>query len=266
MDDATRQDLAALADGTLEPEARESLLRRVDESPELADALERQRDALNAILATEDEPAPPALRGLVEAMAAQAAAETRDAARDPRWAAAGRRGPRRRATPRRRFARPRAIAFGGSVATLAAAAAVLFSTGASGPSVAEAAQVALAPPRAPAPAVMADEKTLDAAVDGVAYPYWADATGWRAVGSRSDAVEGRAIRTVVYQDARGRRIGYAIAAGSPLSAGHGTRVGDFTVVRSGHAAVVTWLRDGHTCILAARGVDARVLLKLAAWR
>jgi hypothetical protein len=171
---------------------------------------------------------------------------------------------RRRTTPRF-FARRRALAFGSSLATLAAAAAVLFSAGASGPSVAEAAQVALAPPRAPAPAVKADEKTLDAAVDGVAYPYWADATGWRAVGSRTDAVDGRAIRTVVYQDADGRRIGYAIAAGSPLSAAHGTRHGDFTVMRSGNATVVAWLRDGHTCILAARGVDARVLLKLAAW-
>jgi hypothetical protein len=29
--------------------------------------------------------------------------------------------------------------------------------------------------------------------------------------------------------------------------------------------IVTWLRDGHTCILAARDVDASVLLRLAAW-
>jgi hypothetical protein len=285
MDDATRQDLAALADGTLEPEARESLLRRVDASPELADALARQHEALTAIQATEEEAAPDALRAMVEAMAAQAGAEMREAANarsvragddrrglpgrpagDDRHGLPGRpAGDDRRRAPRRFFARPRAVSFGGALAALAAAAAVLFSTGASGPSVAEAAQVALAPPRSPAPAVKADEKTLDAAVDGVAYPYWADATGWRAIGSRTDAVGGRAIRTVVYEDADGRRIGYAIAAGSPLSAAGGTRMGAFTVVRSGDAAVVTWLRDGHTCILAAKGVDARVLLKLAAW-
>src|SRR3954471_14469725 len=248
MDDATRQDLAALADGTLEPDARASLLRRIDASPELADALLDQHDALIAIRATEEEEASPALRAMVEAMTAKAA-EHRDA----------------RVRPRRFFARPRAVAFGGSLAALAAAAAVLFSSGASGPSVAQAAQAALAPPRSPAPAVKADERTLDAAVDGVAYPYWADANGWRAVGSRNDAVGGREIRTVVYQDAGGRRIGYAIAAGSPLSGADGTRMGDFTVVRSGDTAIVTWLRDGHTCILAAKGVDARVLLKLAAW-
>src|SRR3954454_8896370 len=248
MDDATHQDLAALADGTLAPDARESLLRRIDASPELADALLDQHDALIAIRATEEEEASPALRAMVEAMTAKAA-EQRDA----------------RVRPRRFFARPRAVAFGGSLAALAAAAAVLFSSGASGPSVAQAAQAALAPPRSPAPAVMAGEKTLDAAVDGVAYPYWADATGWRAVGSRTDAVDGPAIRTVVYEDSHGRRIGYAIAAGSPLSAAHGTRPGDFTVVRSGNAAIVTWLRHGHTCILAAKGVHARVLLELAAW-
>jgi len=240
MDDATRQDLAALADGTLAPDARDALLRRIEASPELADALLDQHDALIAIRATEEEPAPARLRAAVAAMAAD-----------------------RPAPKRRRFARP--LSVGASAAALAAAAAVLLSAGASGPSVAEAAQVALAPPRSPAPAVRSDEKSLDAAVDGVAYPYWADASGWRAVGSRTDVVDGRAIRTVVYQDPDGRRIGYAIAAGSPLSGAGGKHVDGFTVVRSGDTAIVTWLRDGHTCILAAHGVDARVLLKLAAW-
>jgi hypothetical protein len=245
MDDATRQALAQLADGTLAPDARDALLGRIEASPELADALLDQHDALIAIRATEDEAAPDRLRATVAAMAADAQA----------------RGARER--PRRFFSRT--INLGGAAVALAAAAAVLLSAGTSGPSVAEAAQVALAPPRSPAPAVKPDEKTLDAAVDGVAYPYWADATGWRAVGSRTDAVGGRAVRTVVYQDADGRRIGYAIAAGSPLSGAGGKRMGDFTVVRSGDAAIVTWLRDGHTCILAAKGVDARVLLKLASW-
>jgi hypothetical protein len=42
-------------------------------------------------------------------------------------------------------------------------------------------------------------------------------------------------------------------------------VDGFTVTAKDGATIVTWLRDGHTCILAAKGVDARVLLKLAAW-
>jgi anti-sigma factor RsiW len=248
MDDATQQALAQLADGTLEPEARDALLRRIDASPELADALLDQHDALIAIRATRDEEPSRDLRSAVAAMAA--GAQVRNAER-------GRR--------RRFFARPRALTLGTSAAALAAAAAVLFSAGASGPSVAEAAQAALAPPSMPAPRVKSDEKTLDAAVDGVAYPYWADASGWRAIGSRTDAVDGRAIRTLVYEDADGRRIGYAIAAGSPLSGAAGKRVDGFTVTAKDGATIVTWLRDGHTCILAAKGVDARVLLKLAAW-
>src|SRR3954451_10445920 len=144
MDDATRQDLAALADGTLPPEARASLLRRIDTTPELADPLLDQHDALIAIRATEDEEASPRLRAMAEAMAASAVA--REAASDRRRrehpASAGaargrpprgrRRGHRRapgppRGPPRRFFARPRAAAYGGSLAALAAAAAVLFS-------------------------------------------------------------------------------------------------------------------------------------------
>ena len=39
----------------------------------------------------------------------------------------------------------------------------------------------------------------------------------------------------------------------------------YRVLHTGGTTVVTWLRDGHTCILAARGVDASVLVDLATW-
>src|SRR3954463_13427303 len=138
MDDATRQDLAALADGTLPPEARASLLRRIDASPELADALLDQHDALIAIRATEDEEASPRLRAMAEAMAASAVAREAASGRrrrgHPASAGGAPRGPPPggppggppgwagppRAPPRRFFARPRAVAYGGSLAALAA--------------------------------------------------------------------------------------------------------------------------------------------------
>jgi hypothetical protein len=244
MDEATQRALAALADGSLEPAARDALLDRAAGSPELAGALARQRRAVAAVRLAAAEPAPDALRARVEAMAAARAR-------------------------RRRPVRPRVLALGTSVAALAAAAVILFAGGSPSPSVAEAAQVALAPARAPAPAAHSATNTLDASVDGVAYPYWADATGWRATGSRSDDVHGRAVRTVFYEDAKGRRIGYAIAAGSPLPAKGASTVkrggATYRVIRSGGATMVTWLRDGHTCILAARGVDPSVLLGLASW-
>src|SRR4051812_4791805 len=120
MDDATRQDLAALADGTLPPEARASLLRRIDASPELADALLDQHDALIAIRATEDEEASPRLRAMAEAMAASAVAREAASGRRRRGhpASAG----AARGRPRRFFARPRAVAYGGPLAAPPAAA------------------------------------------------------------------------------------------------------------------------------------------------
>ena len=79
--------------------------------------------------------------------------------------------------------------------------------------------------------------------------------------------DGRTIHTVFYTRA-GQRIGYAIAADSPLSVDGGrtvTRNGvRMRVLHTGDATIVTWLRAGHTCILAARHIDPDVLLELAA--
>jgi anti-sigma factor RsiW len=257
MDEATQRDLAALADGSLEPTARDALLRRAAESPELADALARQRHAVAAVRLAAAQPAPDALRARVAAMVAAAGdAHETDRAGAP-------------ARHRRRLPRPRVFALGSTVAALAAAAVILFAGGPQSPSVAEAAQVALAPARSAAPAAHPATNTLDASVDGVAYPYWADTTGWRATGSRSDTLHGRPVRTVFYENAKGERIGYSIAAGSPLPAEGGSTIErggvGYRTLRSGGAVIVTWLRDGHTCILAARDVDASVLLRLAAW-
>ena len=111
---------------------------------------------------------------------------------------------------------------------------------------------------------------LTAAVDGVKFPYWEDRFGWRSTGMRSDQIAGRAITTVFYSDASGRRIGYAIIAGHPAP-----RIGGGVVLWRGGvpyrllatngAAVVTWLRDGHLCVVSGRGVSGATLLKLASW-
>jgi hypothetical protein len=37
----------------------------------------------------------------------------------------------------------------------------------------------------------------------------------------------------------------------------------FDVIHAYGAAVVTWLRDGHTCVLASRSASTSVLLSLA---
>jgi hypothetical protein len=111
---------------------------------------------------------------------------------------------------------------------------------------------------------------LAAAVDGVSFPYWRDHFGWRSTGSRTDRIGGRAVTTVFYADAQGRRIGYAIVAGvqaHPPSGGvTSLRAGTaFRVLTLNGATVVTWLRDGHLCVVSGRGVDGATLLRLASW-
>jgi hypothetical protein len=237
MEDAAEHELAALADGTLAPERR---LTRAD-----AVALATQCEALAAIRATADEPAPAALRASVAAMVARAESPTR-------------RRPRFTALPRLALAAAAALA----------AIALLGANGPAGPSVAEAARLALSAAQTPAPAARPNG-TLADSVDGVAYPYWEDDVHWRAVGARSDRLHGRTVHTVFYVHGSWR-IGYAIAAGSPLAVRGGKAVVRdgvwLRVLHSGAATIVTWLRGGHTCVLAGRGVDAQALVALAAGR
>jgi hypothetical protein len=113
------------------------------------------------------------------------------------------------------------------------------------------------------------------AVNGVAFPYWEDRFGWRAVGAHTARVAGREVTTVFYANHRyanhrGQTIGYAIASGVKAP-----RISEGTVVRRGGvhywllnvngAPTVTWLRQGHLCVVSGRGVDSATLLRLASW-
>jgi hypothetical protein len=177
----------------------------------------------------------------------------------------------RRAPARRRFAlppRPLTLA-GGSLAALAVGLVLLLGGGAgSAPSVAQAAQLGLRPATAPAPASRAGGRVLAASVEGIAYPTWSHVS-WRAVGARSDTLDGRRIHTVFYADASGARVGYSIAEGDALPV-RGGRVVErsgvaIRVLRLDGATAVTWQRGGHTCILAGRGVDPARLVRLASY-
>jgi hypothetical protein len=275
MDEATRIAIAALADGTLDDRSRDELLARVETSPELQRAMRDQRYA-QAMIASTPTRAPAALHFAVarlvdEARTERAIAEEGRTRRSWRRQLATPRRPRDGA-PIRIAARPRtaALALGGGLATFAAALAVLAGGGGpAGPSIAEAAQAALSPAMRGAPAVQPGTLKLKASIDGIAYPYWEDSAGWDAVGTRRDEVSGRRVMTVIYADDHGHKIGYAIASGAPLSAGGGHVVeqGDarLRVLSHNGATIVTWLRDGHTCILAAHGVDEHQLIDLASW-
>jgi hypothetical protein len=123
---------------------------------------------------------------------------------------------------------------------------------------------------APAPAQAPGRPALlTAAVDGAPVPNWEYAFKWNATGQRVDDLHGRRIRTVFYERG-GRRVGYQIVPGArvPPPVAVETRIVKGRALRSfqaGGRTIVTWLRQGRTCVLSGRGVPVGVLYRLAAW-
>jgi hypothetical protein len=244
------RELSALADGSLAPERAEALEARVEEEPALAAMLAEQRRAVDAVRAVA--PAAPAhLRARIDAMHART-----DAVPAP--------------TSRRRWWIP---ASGGALAAAAVAALIVLLTGGnpSSPSVGDAAALTVKPATAPAPARDESRPLLEVSVGGIAFPDWAKAFGWRAVGRRDDKLDGRDTVTIFY--AKGsKRIGYTIVDGNslawPKNAAKTIRKGtDVRSFGSGGRVVVTWRRDGHSCVMSGGpGVSRAELVALAAWR
>jgi hypothetical protein len=170
--------------------------------------------------------------------------------------------------PRHRLGWP---ALGAVAAGLAAVAIAVVVLPANDPTVTDTVELAALPAAEPAPEVEAGQPALLAAnVEGVAFPNWESEFGWRATGSRSDELDGRATQTVVYEK-RGSQVTYTIVAGEALDPPADAPVTtidevEFTTVNAGDLPGVTWLRDGHTCLLVGEGVDEETLVELAAWR
>lgn len=243
-------ELSALADGTLDPARRAEAERRIAASAELRALYDREREVVTLLHeARSADRAPPALRRVLA-----------DRAR-----AAGR--PR----ARRHAGFGVAVATGVIVAVLALVLALPSGTPGA-PSVSQAAALALRGPAGPAPAPdpAAPGARLGAVVQDIYFPNWSRSFGWRAVGQRTDRLAGRRALTVYYAGPDGRRVAYTIVAAPALGTptGRVTRLGDYTLVTLtlGRRTVVTWRRDGLTCVLSATGTSPRVLTRLAAWR
>ncbi len=247
-------DLAALADGRLDPARRDGVLARVAAEPALAAALERQRVAVAAITAAAGEvSAPVALRRRVEAMEAK------------------------RSAPRRRIGGGRWRAFvpaaGLALAAVVALVLVFGGTGGSGGSggvsVDSVLAVATRPPAGVA-AIGAPGPLLDEEFEGVRYPNYAARFKWQPGGVRADEVKNRATRTVFYRKGT-TTIAYTIVAGDALpepSDGVATRREgvELRSLRRDGRNVVTWRRQGHTCVLSGAGVSQDTLQELASWQ
>lgn len=248
--DATlERDLARLADGTLHGPRRERVEQLVARSPELQARLREQRRAVAAARSLADhERAPITLHLQHKALV-------------------GRQSERRR---------PPALGLGLGLGLAGAAGALLWTVallggGQAGLTVAQAATIGVRPATAGVPEPPDDQVTLPGVrVDGVPFPYWEDRFGWHATGTRTDRLDGRILSTVFYR--RGaQRIAYTIVAGQalpPVTAVRTVRHAGTLLASSstGGRLVVTWLREGHTCVLSAgRDVPLDALLRLAGW-
>ena len=234
-------DLSALADGTLPADRRAEVEARVAASPELQELLDRQRHSLVATQAISDEEVPASL---------QAAVESHRRRRErPAWA---------RPVPR--------LAVAGAAVAAAAVAAIVLSGGPGAPTVADAADLATQAPTQPAPTSRGTKLAIG--VQGVTFPDYARAYGWRPLGVRRGHIGGRAA-TVVYYGKDGRRLAYVIVAGSGLarpSRAEPVALDDveYRVLRLDGKPAVTWRRGGHTCLLIGSATRSE-LLQLASW-
>ncbi len=241
------RDLVALADGSLPASRRARVERAVASSPELTARVAEQRRALTAIRETA-EPAPGALRARLEL------------ARDPR--------------PLTRLWRLSAarVAVGGATAAALATLALLTLGGGAAvqPTVAAAATLGTRVPAAPAPGTSNDHGLLPGiSAAGVPFPDWAGRFGYTATGVRYDRIGGRLATTVFYRRAN-QDVAYTIVSGSPLAAGEsahravwsGTR---WTSFWKNGRLVVTWLRNGHTCVLSSVSAPLQTMVRLGAW-
>jgi hypothetical protein len=236
-------ELTRLADGTLPTDREADLLAKIRQSPELTAAFAEQERAVTMLRAL-DEPAPASLRARVDELTGTSAPQ-----RTPRW--------------RRAFVLPGATA----IAAAAAAVVILVGGGTAVPTVPATARLAVASATLPSPAADPnDASQLALRGAGISFPVW-DRQGWITDGARTDTVGGRQITTVFYKSPTGKRIGYAISNGAPLSGTQGesaTRYGvTFTMQRTGDVNLITWVRNGHTCVIAGHGVSYATLLRLA---
>jgi hypothetical protein len=245
-------ELAGTADDTLQPDRAERVRREAAASPELKLRLERQRCAVDALRAL-DARAPDSLR---EAIVTAVADAERKAQRRLRW--------------RLPAVRPLTLASGGLAAAAAVTvlAVVLIGGGSEAPTVQQAAPIALRAPTGPPPRTLPGGREIAAEVDGIDFPTWSW-LGWEPTGQRTDTIEGHKALTVFYENGAGRQIGYTILDGDALPVSGGKTVtarGErLRLLRLGKAYVVTWRRNGHTCILATRTLNPVRLATLASW-
>jgi hypothetical protein len=162
-----------------------------------------------------------------------------------------------------------AVAVAGVAAVCAAIVIGVVGTGggSSGPSIPAAAELAFAPATGPPPAARTAQ-LLDVSYGGVTYPNYAKFSV-PPTGTRHDTIGGRPALTVFYRLPNGEPLSYTVFAGQAVPRPRAARAVTFEGVplhvfsTSSGLSVVTLVRYGRTCVLAAR-VKPDVVLGLAA--
>jgi hypothetical protein len=249
-DDEAAQAITRLVDGTLSDAERDEVEAWADSSPDIASQVAAERQVSGA-LATAG-PAPP--EPLVEAV-------------QERFRAAGRQtrpdGTRR---PSRSRWRP-ALALGTAAVAVAIALAIAIGASQPSPSITSAAKLAFVPATGPAPGV-ASSTYLDASYGGVTFPNYAK-LGAVPTGRLVGRIGGRPALTVFYRLPNGARLSYTVFSGDPIGLPPDARlvhyegVPLYTYRTASGLSVVTLVRNGRTCVLAAR-TPQTVVLGLAA--
>ncbi len=237
-DARTLAELSALADGSLDPQLVPRVREQISRSPDLSRRYERELRAVATLRSVRSDRAPARLRASV------AARPERAGARRPRLIYGG--------------------ALAGAVAAAVAALVLLLPGGTPGsPSVSQAAALALRGPTMAAP--LARNGRLNRDVGVVYFPNWSR-LGWLATGQRVDRLVNRLAVTVYYRG-EGHQIAYTILDAPALpwarSTGWSLRGVELQSFSSRGRMIVTWRRNGHTCVLSGAGVSARMLSRLA---
>ena len=254
-DDEAAAAITRLVDGTLSDTERSQVEAWANATPDVSRAVGAQRQVKHA-LATEG-PQPP--QRLLDAVGERATRRWPTPATRP---ASG----RRPASPGWSSARSRPAISLGAVAAVAAIAiaVIIVTTGATTPSITTAARLAYVPATEPAPGA-ASAHYLDVSYHGVTFPNYRSSLNAVATGQLRNRIDGRSALTVFYRLKGGERMSYTVFSGSPLPLPSAARLTRFQGVplrvyrTSDNLSVVTLVRHGRTCVLAAPTSKATVL-------
>jgi hypothetical protein len=132
---------------------------------------------------------------------------------------------------------------------------VVAGVGNSGPSMTSAARMAYVPANSPAPGTHS-ATLLDVSYGGVTYPNYQRQFNATPTGQLENRIGGRPALTVFYRLDNGARLSYTVFAGKPVPPPGTARLVQYDgvtlrVFNTGKLAVVTLVRHGRTCVLAA---------------